>query len=227
MGSDALKQRISFPEIPIDPALQQHAAPSYYQYQHYPQASYGHYQPYIPPPPAAQPQPSQPAIQRQQPAQPQPTTSQLDTADVATLNDALGSAGVDLRAEEETLQRTADQHQTYRPYEDRSHKQPTKPNFETRFLGPTMRSIGTKHKITKVPDDAVNYVALALRARLQDLVEAMIAASEHRTDTQFDRPASLYEDGTTPMWSVAVRRDVAKQLGGARARGARRRDARA
>jgi Transcription initiation factor TFIID component TAF4 family len=74
-----------------------------------------------------------------------------------------------------------------------------------------MRTIGTQHKITRIPDESVNYLALALRARLQDLVTAMIAASHHRTDTQFDRPASLYEDGS-PMWSIVVRSDVAKQL---------------
>jgi hypothetical protein len=74
-----------------------------------------------------------------------------------------------------------------------------------------MRTIGTKHKIAKIPDDSVNYLALALRARLQELIVEMIAASHHRTDTQFDRPASLYEDGT-PMWSILVRGDVAKQL---------------
>ncbi|EIM88593.1 uncharacterized protein STEHIDRAFT_167849 [Stereum hirsutum FP-91666 SS1] len=216
-------------QIPIDPALQQHTASSYYQYQHshYPQASYGHYQPYIPQPQATQQQQTgtAPAVQRQ--TQPIPTAApvtaapqtqnqaqnqnQLDTADVATLNDALGSAGVDLRAEEETLQSQSTYHQTYRPYEDRSRKQPVTPNFDTRFLGPTIRSIGTKHKVTKIPDDSINYIALALRARLQELVTAMIEASAHRTDTQFDRPASMYEDGK-PMWSVSVRRDVAKQL---------------
>jgi len=75
-----------------------------------------------------------------------------------------------------------------------------------------MRAGGTQHKITRIPEDSVNYLALALRARLQDLVTAMIAASRHRTDTQFDRPASFYEDGVTPMWSILVRSDVAKQL---------------
>jgi hypothetical protein len=30
-------------------------------------------------------------------------------------------------------------------------------------------------------------------------------------DTQFDHPASLYENGT-PMWSIVVRSDVAEQL---------------
>ncbi|KAI0306849.1 transcription initiation factor TFIID component TAF4, partial [Multifurca ochricompacta] len=153
------------------------------------------------------PAPVTATVQRQ-PAQ---ATSQLDTSDVATLNDALGSAGVDLRAEEETLQRSADQHQAYRAYEDRSRKQPATPNFDTRFLGPTMRAIGTKHKIQKVTEDSVNYVALALRARLQDLLVAMAAASAHRTESQFDRTPSAYADGT-PMWRVSVRRDVAKQL---------------
>ncbi len=74
-----------------------------------------------------------------------------------------------------------------------------------------MRTVGTQHKVTRIPDDSVNYLALALRARLQTLVEQMVAAANHRTDTQFDRPASLYEDGS-PMWSILVRTDVAKQL---------------
>lgn len=65
--------------------------------------------------------------------------------------------------------------------------------------------------MTKVPEDSVNYLALALRARLQDLIEAMITSAAHRTDTQFDRPASQYEDGT-PMWSILIRADVSKQL---------------
>lgn len=79
-----------------------------------------------------------------------------------------------------------------------------------------MRAVSTKHKVPNIPDDSVNYLALALRARLQDLVTAMIAAAKHRTDTQFDRPASHYEVGKgsqpVPMWSIIVRSDVAKQL---------------
>lgn len=227
-------------QIPIDPALQQqqptpHPTPTYthYQYQHYAaQAGYSHYQ--YPPPqqpqqppqqqqqayvPHAQP-PSgaatmavapQPARQNIQPMQTTTITSTLDTADVATLNDALGSAGVDLRAEEETLHRTFDTYQAYRPYEDRSRKQPPRPNFDARIVGGTMRDIGNKHKVTKIPEDSVNYVALAARARLQDLVTAMIEASAHRTNTQFDRAPSTYEDGS-PMWGLVIRSDVGKQL---------------
>ena len=74
-----------------------------------------------------------------------------------------------------------------------------------------MREIGARHKVEKVPEDAVNYMALALRFRLRGLVKAMAAASQHRQDAQYDRKPSLYEDGT-PMWSVIVTRDVRKQL---------------
>jgi Transcription initiation factor TFIID component TAF4 family len=115
------------------------------------------------------------------------------------------------QAEEEGLQRNHDQHDTYRSYEDRTRRQPANPSFDSRILGTTIRTIGTQHKVPKVPEDSVNYVALAVKARLQQLIKAMIDASAHRTDTQFDRPASFYEDGN-PMWSIVVRRDVAKQL---------------
>ncbi|RXW20156.1 hypothetical protein EST38_g5698 [Candolleomyces aberdarensis] len=159
----------------------------------------------------------------------QANNNALDTSDIATLNDALGSAGVDLRAEEESLQRhdlhipshlsTTSSIYIQRTYEDRSRKQPIKPMFNTQTLGATMRSIGTQHKVSRIPEDSVNYLALALRARLQDLITAMIEASQYRKDAQFDRPASMYEalqpgqgDTQTPMWSISVRSDVAKQL---------------
>ncbi|KAG7447772.1 uncharacterized protein BT62DRAFT_993377 [Guyanagaster necrorhizus] len=212
------------PHIPIDPALQAQttqAQQAQSPYQHY--SPYSHYQ-YAAHYPsyaaAAAPQASQPAtttVPRPVTAAAAPTTQStnggggMDTADIATLNDALGSAGVDLRAEEESLQRSHEQHLTYRSYEDRTRKQPITPSFDTRYLGATMRTVGTQHKVTRIPDDSVNYLALALRARLQGLVEQMVAAANHRTDTQFDRPASLYEDGS-PMWSILVRSDVGKQL---------------
>ncbi|KAG6812140.1 hypothetical protein H0H92_004139 [Tricholoma furcatifolium] len=213
-------------EIPIDPALQQQTPHTtknrttpyqHYSYaSHYPQATYGHYSAYAAAAAAVQPatatQTVTPAVQRPATTVAVPAaSSSIDTSDIATLNDALGSAGVDLRAEEETLQRSHDQHASYRSFEDRTRKQPPTPAFNTIHLGKTMRDIGEQHKIKKMPDDAINYMALALRARIQDLVTAMITASNHRNDTQFDRPASLYDDGS-PMWSIVVRSDVAKQL---------------
>lgn len=216
-------------QIPIDPALQQQSQqppppppPTTQQYSHYaayaaaqaqshPQyapTAYTHYQ-YPPPQPPQAVQPTTPVVAA--PPAPAAKSNGIDTADIATLNDALGSAGVDLRAEEETLHRTTDNYQSYRPYEDRSRRQPTKPNFDTRFIGATMREIGKQYKVTKVPEESVNYVALALRTRLEELVKSMIAASAHRSDSQFDKPSSFYEDGS-PMWNITIRSDVAKQL---------------
>ncbi|KAJ8519668.1 hypothetical protein ONZ45_g3388 [Pleurotus djamor] len=197
--------------IPIDPALQaqsSHATTTpYTHYQnYYPQAQYSHYQ-YA----AATATPATATTTTGTASQPKASGASGADSDIATLNDALGSAGVDLRAEEETLQRSHDQHQSYRTYEDRTRKQPPTPNFNTQFLNQSMRVFATPHKVTKIPEDSINYLALALRTRLQDLITAMIDASDHRTDTHFERPASLYEDGT-PMWSLVVRNDVAKQL---------------
>ena len=185
---------------------------------------------------ATTPAPPTPVVAAHTPAVAAATTAQvataqssnLDTNDIATLNDALGSAGVDLRAEEESLQRqdasshlqsTSSLYMQNRQYEDRSRKQPVKPAFNTLNLGQTMRTIGTEHKVTRIPEDSINYMALALKARLQDLIEAMIEASRYRKEAQFDRPANFYEtlqpgatQGETPMWSIMVRSDVAKQL---------------
>jgi hypothetical protein len=75
-----------------------------------------------------------------------------------------------------------------------------------------MTQISTNHKVAHISEDSINYLALALRARLQDLITAMIHASHHRTEAQFDRPPSFYENGNGPMWGVVVKSDVRKQL---------------
>lgn len=75
-----------------------------------------------------------------------------------------------------------------------------------------MATIGKQHKVNRIPDDAVQYVALALRTRLQTLVTAMVDAAAHRAEAQFDRVPPLYDDQTTPMWSIVVRRDTRKIL---------------
>jgi hypothetical protein len=77
-----------------------------------------------------------------------------------------------------------------------------------------MRTIASRHGLqsaTAVPEDSVSYLALALRARLSQLVEGMVRAAAHREETDVTRPPGLYPDGT-PMWSQIVRRDIAKQL---------------
>ncbi|KAJ7201255.1 transcription initiation factor TFIID component TAF4 family-domain-containing protein [Mycena pura] len=94
---------------------------------------------------------------------------------------------------------------------DRTRNGPLNPNFDPDVLKPRLAAIATHHKLAGgVPDVAASYIALALRKRLERLVQQMSVAARQRTDTQFDRPA-LYSEGL-PMWSIVVRSDVAKQV---------------
>jgi len=203
---------------------------TYAQASHHYTAPYSHYQQYQPPQPVSTPAPAAPPqtttmpthaptpvvaptpVSRQPTQIHQQTVNNAESNDIATINDALGSAGLDLRAEEEHLARSQDHHTTYRSYEDRSRRQPHTPNFDSRILLTKMTAIGKQHKVNRIPDDAVQYVALALRTRLQTLVTGMVEAAAHRAEAQFDRTPALYDDQTTPMWSVVVRRDARKIL---------------
>ncbi|KAJ7665319.1 transcription initiation factor TFIID component TAF4 family-domain-containing protein [Mycena polygramma] len=131
--------------------------------------------------------------------------------DVGKLNDAVSSAGVDIRAEEEKLRATTNTASSSRVRLDRSRTQPLNPNFDLEVLKPRLAAIAAHHQLAGgVPEETATYVALALRTRLERLVEQMSVAARHRTDTQFDRSAPLYGEGL-PMWSLVVRSDVAKQ----------------
>ncbi|KAF9512099.1 hypothetical protein BS47DRAFT_1345896 [Hydnum rufescens UP504] len=144
------------------------------------------------------------------PVPPQPDPH--DSADPNEINDALGSSGVDLKAEQEALQRS---HEFYQPLanlimrDDRSKKQAF---IHPRILSPTMRSIASKHNVTKVSDDSINYAALALRERLLGLITSSIHARDHRSSSGVNRPPGMYSDNTTPLWSHVVRRDTTRQL---------------
>ncbi|KAH8817716.1 transcription initiation factor TFIID component TAF4 family-domain-containing protein [Flagelloscypha sp. PMI_526] len=191
------------PQMALDPALQQQSSSgstSSYNYNYYPTANYA-------------------ANQAQaQAASHQPTASGSGSGggrsggdDLATMQDALGSAGIDLRAEEESLHRT--HYSTGNNIlGDRTR---TQTSISTFFLSTTLQAIAGGHALPrKVPDDAVNYLALATRMRLEELIEKMVRAAKHRENARFDREPGVYTEGgeDAPMWRVKLRRDVQKQL---------------
>ncbi|KAG8884028.1 hypothetical protein FRB98_002635 [Tulasnella sp. 332] len=157
------------------------------------------------------------ALPKQATTPAQPASQSLDTSSVAQLTDALGSAGVDIRAEEEALARMAPSQQAsaLMRQDDRSTKQ--------NFLDPTVLAIRVKeitsnHAITAT-ENAQTYIALALQSRLSTLITQIISAVDHRLESQFTRPPPLYpldpnagNGEPLPMWSTLVRRDVSKQL---------------
>ncbi|KAG6876346.1 hypothetical protein C0993_003869, partial [Termitomyces sp. T159_Od127] len=159
----------------------------------------------------AQATPATPAVQCSVAPTAPAASSSIDTREISELHNALGSVGVDFWAKEETLQRTHEQQPSYRYFKDCLCKQPPAPAFDTRILGVTMRTISTKCKIAKIPNNATNYLTLALCMHLQDLVATMITASCYHTDIQFDCPATLYLNASL-MWSIIICSNVAKQL---------------
>lgn len=83
-----------------------------------------------------------------------------------------------------------------------------------------MEAIGKAHKVS-IPDEAVTYLALALRHRVTGLLENMNTASKHRWASvggtgsgSVVAPSNptLYDDGKTPIFERTVRKDVGKQL---------------
>lgn len=73
-------------------------------------------------------------------------------------------------------------------------------------------SPAARHNLKTVPEDSINYTALALRARLLSLIGSAIEARDHRSSSTISRAPGIYSDGATPMWSTIIRRDVQKQL---------------
>ncbi|KAJ7086605.1 transcription initiation factor TFIID component TAF4 family-domain-containing protein [Mycena crocata] len=205
-----------FSVIPIDPVLQQSQSQSSQSQssQPSPVTPYSPYTAYTQQHYQQQPtyQLYQSPVQQQQHYAAPSTPARQDSSDVTNLNDAAASAGVDVKAEEEKLRSATAQPtaSSSRVKLDRSRTQPLNPNFDVTIIQPRVAEIASHHKLAGgVPEETVNYIALALRTRLANLVEQMSVAARHRTDTQFDRPA-LYAEGL-PMWSLVVRSDVAKQ----------------
>ncbi|KAJ7508651.1 hypothetical protein B0H11DRAFT_37585 [Mycena galericulata] len=190
--------------IPIDPVLQQSQSPSQpSQSQSQSQSPATPYSPYTAY--TQQHYQQQHAYQAYQQAQQQ---QQQQTSAASTQNDAGTSAGGEVQAEEEKARTTTT---SARPKLDRSRNQPLNPNFDLAVITPRFAAIAAHHGLAGgIPQHVASYIALALRTRLENLVAQMATAARHRTDTQFDRPA-LYAPGA-PMWALAVRSDVAKQV---------------
>ncbi|KAG9029407.1 hypothetical protein FRB95_005362 [Tulasnella sp. JGI-2019a] len=160
------------------------------------------------------------ALPKQATTPAQPAAQSLDTSSVAQLTDALGSAGVDIRAEEEALARMAPGQQASAASAlSRQDDRSTKQNFlDPVILAAKVKEITSNHALTATPN-AQTYIALALQSRLSTLITQTISAVDHRLESQFNRPPPLYpidpntENGEPlPMWSALVRRDVSKQL---------------
>ena len=72
--------------------------------------------------------------------------------------------------------------------------------------------VASNHNVAKVPEESINYAALALKERLLSLIRVSLQARNHRVNSTVTRPPGMYSDGSSPMWSHGIKRDVRKQL---------------
>ncbi|KAJ7710192.1 hypothetical protein B0H14DRAFT_3641061 [Mycena olivaceomarginata] len=109
--------------------LKYQAVYSHYQQPSAYQTSYQHQQHVLPAPQQQQHQQSVNMAWQAITNSQQANAGAFSTADIAMLNDAIGSASVDLRAEEESLQHSHQTPSYSGTFEDRSRKQPLCPAF--------------------------------------------------------------------------------------------------
>ncbi|KZT51821.1 hypothetical protein CALCODRAFT_503064 [Calocera cornea HHB12733] len=143
-----------------------------------------------------------------------------------TINDALGSAGVDLRAEEDAIHRTYDAvpgsyPAVLHPRDDRTRKQTFIP---PNALMKRVTSTASGYSIKTVSPDAASYIALAAQAHISTLLRGALAASKNRHPATngvvrppglYPQPAAVASDPDVPllpMWSQEITRDIGKQI---------------
>ncbi|PWN50281.1 hypothetical protein IE53DRAFT_344423 [Violaceomyces palustris] len=128
-----------------------------------------------------------------------------------SLVDVMGSAGVDLQAEEEAIQQRElleNSASTANQAEGRS--QGDELYLQVYPLAFKVHTIAQKHGLG-VDAAVLNYISLATRTRFRNLIEAMITSSRHRSWSSHHHPAPTFRNGG-PMYEEVIRSDPQRQL---------------
>ncbi|KAI9254135.1 hypothetical protein EDC94DRAFT_618959 [Helicostylum pulchrum] len=120
----------------------------------------------------------------------------------------MGYAGVDLKEEAEHFMKDQDVPSGVLPDGiDRSKMQDF---MNTEMLTHRILMHAKRVDIKEIEDDFVSYVALAAQDRIRTVMEAMIAASKHRTFDAFEKPPC---DGDGhPLFKLQVKQNVQVQI---------------
>ncbi|ETS59758.1 hypothetical protein PaG_06281 [Moesziomyces aphidis] len=129
-----------------------------------------------------------------------------------SLVDVMGASGVDLQAEEEAIQRREQLMQQSRTAQHRG----AQPDDDEVFLqiyplAYKVHTLAQQHGLS-VDAAVLNYLSLAARTRLKNMLEAMIASSRHRSWSSHHHAPPLYASTSQPMYDEQILTDPAKQL---------------
>ncbi|CBQ71474.1 conserved hypothetical protein [Sporisorium reilianum SRZ2] len=128
-----------------------------------------------------------------------------------SLVDVMGASGVDLQAEEEAIQRRELMQQS-----QNARDKGVQPDDDDLFLqmyplAYKVHTLAQQHGLS-VDAAVLNYLSLAARTRLKNVLEAMIASSRHRSWSSHQHPPPLYPSTSQPMYHEHILSDPIKQL---------------
>lgn len=128
-----------------------------------------------------------------------------------SLVDVMGASGVDLQAEEEAIQRRELIQQSHN-----ARQSGAQPDDDELFLQvyPLAYKVHTLAQGSGLSVDAavLNYLSLAARTRLKNVLETMIASSRHRSWSSHQHPPPMYPSTSQPMYHENILSDPVKQL---------------
>ncbi|KAJ9476163.1 TBP-associated factor 4 [Pseudozyma hubeiensis] len=128
-----------------------------------------------------------------------------------SLVDVMGASGVDLQAEEEAIQRRELMQQS-----QNAQQKGAQPDDDDLFLqmyplAYKVHTLAQQHGLS-VDAAVLNYLSLAARTRLKNMLETMIASSRHRSWSSHQHPPPLYPSTSQPMYHEHIISDPVKQL---------------
>ncbi|KAJ1021776.1 hypothetical protein NDA13_005389 [Ustilago tritici] len=128
-----------------------------------------------------------------------------------SLVDVMGASGVDLQAEEEAIQHRERMEQSQNAREKGAQPDDDELFLQVYPLAYKVHTLAQQHGLS-VDAAVLNYLSLAARTRLKNILENMIASSRHRSWSSHQHPPPLIPSTSQPMYHEQILSDPLKQL---------------
>ncbi|SNX87965.1 uncharacterized protein MEPE_06676 [Melanopsichium pennsylvanicum] len=128
-----------------------------------------------------------------------------------SLVDVMGASGVDLQAEEEAIQLRERMEQSQNSRDNVAQPEDDGLFLQVYPLAYKVHTLAQEHGLS-VDAAVLNYLSLAARTRLKNVLESMIASSRHRSWSSHQHPPPSYPSTSQPMYHEKILSDPVKQL---------------
>lgn len=128
-----------------------------------------------------------------------------------SLVDVMGASGVDLQAEEEAIQRRELMQQSQNAQHNGAQPDDDHLFLQMYPLAYKVHTLAQQHGLS-VDAAVLNYLSLAARTRLKNILESMIASSRHRSWSSHQHPPPIFPSTSEPMYHEQIISDPIKQL---------------